>query len=640
MPWPTTSLLEDGATRRTKLVRRGGVALIAALLALGACSGGGDEKSASTSSSPRATTPAAEVELNPAVPTIELPRYQPDAAVRLTMSATQPLFLYNVYVNDGPELVDEVVARWPEDLLGYLGFQVVFPAHDKTPEAERAAALDRFLVRTDAARIPALVQTAVFTGATGPTPDELDAAFAKHPSLVGVSVAELSVDVTTVITGLTDSLKDLVAENIETAVRNRGLFLWADMGYLTPQVFVNVGADARLYKLMSEHPDNIIIQVKQNGAGSRFTSMSAAFGFFASGVASNWGINSEDWIWYEASLERLYGPQVPGGMTAAGMVRSEYINRARRTYPEALFGSEMLIAASEGATVYSIEHPHRGTVDPTINGDSPAGPEVVFPLFRRLIAGRLIPDRATVLERLRVAFQPSDAAPAAFASDLAFSGLYGPEGCTDSDRQSCAQRQWLPSTGRYGIIPTIPALTPADVAARFTTVMPPPGGTDEQRQAELNPLFPEPTTTGTSWIAPGGPAGTWFVANPHENQDVTSDVTIPLSGGSELHAVIGPQSFATVDTRNGVSILVDNFRTDSDRLWDQAPSEDELEKIGLDQVGAAAPAETVVDYTVGSGAKRPRLQHTGGELREEWDAASGRLTVTITHRGPVVVRFA
>lgn len=59
----------------------------------------------------------------------------------------------------------------------------------------------------------------------------------------------------------------------------------------------------------------------------------------------------------------------------------------------------------------------------------------------------------------------------------------------------------------------------------------------------------------------------------------------------------------------------------------------------LDQVGAAAPAETVIDYTVGSGAKRPRLQHTGGELREEWDAASGRLTVTITHRGPVVVRF-
>ncbi|MEZ5322167.1 MAG: glycoside hydrolase family 98 domain-containing protein [Microthrixaceae bacterium] len=605
------------------------VALMVVASLLGGCSGNdaGERAGAARDRSPDVV-----------VPRIALPRYTDDGPVRLTMSATRPLFLYNVYVGDGPKVVDEVVARWPKDLQGYLGFQIVFPAHDKTPETERAAVLDSFLARTDAARIPAIVQTAVFTGVTGPTAAELDRSFTAHPSLVGVGIAEFSVDVQTVVSGLSDAQKDLIVDNIGTAVRNHGLFLWADMGYLGPQVFVNAGADERIHTLMSEHPENIVVQVKQNGAGSRFTSMSAAFGFYVAGVAANWGINSEDWIWYEASLERLYGPQVPGGMTAAGMVRSPYVNRARRTYPEALFGTEMLVAASAGATVFSIETPERGTVDPKIEGESPAGPNVVFPVLRRLIAERLIPDRATVLGRTHVAYQPRSGAPGALTSDLAFSGLYGPEGCTDADRLSCAQRQWLPSTGRYGLIPVLPALTAPDVAKRFDAVVEPIEGSDGQRRAIVDPLVPAPAAHGTSWIAPAGPTGTWFVANPNENRDVTSDATIPLGRGVELHGVFGPHTFAMVDARTGVSVLVDNFRTDSDRLWDDAPTEDQLARIGLDDVGAAPPAETVLVFSLPDGVRRT-LRHEGGEVREAWDSTAHRLTVTVRHRGPVTLEL-
>jgi len=233
----------------------------------------------------------------------------------------------------------------------------------------------------------------------------------------------------------------------------------------------------------------------------------------------------------------------------------------------------------------------------------------------------------------------ADAAPAAFATDLAFSGLYGPEGCTEADRQSCAQRQWLPSTGRYGIIPTLPALTPSDVVDGFDTVIEPLGGSDDQRRAAFDPLFPEPATRGTSWIATGGPEGTWFLANPNENQDVTSDATIPLPDGSELHAVVGPHTFAIVDRRDGTSILVDNFRTDSDRLWDQAPTEEELEEIGLDEIGPAPDAETVIELTVPDGGDRPRLRHVGGTVEETWDAAGSRLTITISHRGAVTLQL-
>lgn len=630
----TVSAIGSGR-RRWSLI---GVALLVLVSLVAGCSGddSGDDNGSSTTDSTQ-TDEAQPIATS--VPGIDLPRYVDDGSIRLTMSSEQPLFLYNAYVADGPEVIDEVVAKWPEDLLGYLGFQIVFPAHEMIPEADRAAALDEFLERTDAAQIPALVQTAVFLGETGPNGEELDAAFAEHPSLVGVSIAEFSVDVQTVITGLTDVQKDMIAERIDIAVRNDALFLWADMGYLTPQVFVNAGADERLYQLMSDNSENIVVQAKQNGAGSRFTSMAAAFGFYAAGLAGNWGINSEDWLWYEASLERLFGPQVTGGMTAAGMTRSPYLNRARRTYPEALYGTEMLVAASAGATVFSIEAPERGTVDPTIEGDSPAGPNVVFPTLRRLIADRLIPDRETVIARTPVAYQPAEATPAALANDLAFSGLYGPEACADVDVTSCAQRQWLPSTGRYGLIPIIPALSPPEVAARFKAVMEPLGGTDDERRAALDPYFPEPAATGTSWIVQGGPADTWFFANPNENQDVTTDATIPLSDDIELNAVIGPHTFAVVDDRDGVSMLISNFRTDSDVLWDQAPTEEELEEIGLDEVPTAPVAETVLEFSLAEGSKRPRVRHEGGEVEEVWDAATSSLTLTITHRGPVAIRL-
>lgn len=576
------------------------------------------------------------------VPTLEMPRYR-TSGLRLQVTPAEPLAIYNVYPSGTqPELIDDVVRLWPEDLLPYLAIQIIPAGLDELPHEQQVSALDEMLDAADAAEVPVILQTMTFSGPKGPGDDAVDAAFDEHPSLVGIGVAELSADYQASISGLKADQRIELAKRIRQAARHDALLLWADMGYLGPQVFVDAGADETLYPLMREHRDNIIVQVKQNGLGRRFGTSSAALGMYLSGLAGAWGINSEDWLWWEASLEQLGEPQVPGGLTAAGMVRSDFPTRSRLTYPEALFGTEMLVTAASGGSVFSIEAPWRGTIDPDGTGDlSPAGEQVVFPVLRRLIAEQLIPDRDTVVARTSLALQPDDHDDPALATDLVFSGLYGPEGCTEDDRLVCAQRQWLPSTGRYGVVPTLPVLADETTTDAFPLVLTPTEAADRDR-AELGDLAaaPGPRATGDAWAAPAAGTDTWFVANPNESDDVRTAFALPAiegAGGVEISGELPRHGFAMIDGRNGLSILVDDYRTDSDRLWTDAISEEALGDLPQDEVGDAPPDTTELSLAFGPGGERPRLTVDGGDADtdESWDPGTGTLTVTISHRGPV-----
>lgn len=625
---PTPVRTETG--RISWAVRAALPVLVALALTAAGCSGSDGGSPVTPKSAPTTADPGPG-----------LPRYRTDG-LRLEVSPTRPLVIYNVYPTGAqPELVDEVVALWPEDLLPYLAIQVVPNGMDHLSPAEKSAAVDSMLTATDKARVPAILQTLTLFGNEGPDDAAVDAAFDAHPSLVGIGVAELSAAFAASVGGLQDDQRAELAKRIEQAGRHRGLLLWADMGYLGPQVFVDAGADPVLYPLMRRYRDNIIVQVKQNGLGRRFGTQSAAFGMYLSGLAGAWGINSEDWLWWEASLQRLGDPQVPGGLEATGMVRSPYQLRARLTYPEALFGTEMLLVAASGGSVFSIEAPERGTVDPAgTAGISPAGQNVVFPVLRRLIRGHLIPDRSAVESRVKLALHPATRDDPALATDRVFSLLYGPDGCTDADRLSCAQRQWLPSTGRYGIVPTLPALADADVVSRFPAVMTP----SEALEAGTAPVQEKATVsdsgTGDSWAVPAVGADTWFVANPNENEDERSTFELPAlarTGHVRLGGDLGRHTFVMLDGRAGLSLLVDNYRTDSDRLWDENISEEALAKLPLDEVGTAPPDTTTLTFTYPTGTHRPELKVSGATADQKWDAGSARLTLTFAHRGPVEI---
>ena len=623
--------VESGPSIHHRPVRRSSLALVLVLVAAliaGGCSGS-DEKDESRPAENTTTT----------APALTLPRYRTEG-IRLAVSNTEPLVIYNVYPSGAePELIEQVVDLWPEDLLPYLAIQIIPNGFDELTLPERAEAVDVMLDAADKAQVAVILQTFTLFGDEGPGEAAVDAAFDEHPSLVGIGVAELSAKYETSMGGLQDDQRVALAERIEQAARHDAILLWADMGYLGPQVFVDAGADETLYPLMRKHRDNIIIQVKQNGLGRRFGSQSAAFGLFMSDMASAWGINSEDWLWWEASLQRLGDPQVPGGLTAAGMTRSEFQVRARLTYPEALFGTEMLLVAASGGSVFSIEAPQRGTIDPLGTGElSPAGENVVFPVLRRLINDRLIPSRAEVQSRVRLALQPADRDDPALGTDLVFSELYGPDGCTEADRLTCAQHQWLSSTGRYGIVPTLPALADPEIADRFATVMTP----SEALAAGGDQIGPKAQTTdpasGDAWAVRAVGDDTWFVANPHENEDVRATFELPAIAGAanvEVGGDIARHTFVMVDGRDGLSLLVNNYRTDSDRLWDENISEDAIAKMNQDEVGDAEPETTTLTFTYPSGTARPKVTAKGATLKESWDDKSNTLTVKFTHRGPV-----
>lgn len=605
--------------------------LVVATVVAVACSGSGDgarETPAPTRAPGTAPAPS-------------LPRYRTDG-LRLRVSPSQPLAIYNVYPSRAqPELIRQVVALWPKDLLPYLAIQIVPNDMDDLSPAGKADAIDAMLDASDEAQVPVILQTLTLFGNEGPEEKAVDAAFEAHPSLVGIGVAELSADFDAAIGGLKDDQRTELADRISQAARHDAVLLWADMGYLGPQVFVDAGADPTLYRLMREHRDNIIVQVKQNGLGRRFGTQSAAFGMYLSGLAGAWGINSEDWLWWEASLQRLGGPQVPGGLGADGMVKSPYQTRARLTYPEALFGTEMLLVAASGGSVFSIEAPQRGTIDPAGTGEiSPSGKHVVFPVMRRLIRDRMIPGRQVVESRVRLALRPETRDDPALAMDRVFSELYGPGGCTDADRLACAQRQWLPSTGRYGIVPTLPALAGDGVVGRFPTVMTPSAALEAGASAVAGKAAVAGAATGSSWAAPAVDADLWFVANPNENEDLRSSFRLPAlaeAGGVRLGGELGRHAFVMVDGRSGLSLLVDNYRTDSDRLWDENISEAALAALPQDEVGDAAPDTTELTFDYPAGADRPEVKVSGAKAVERWDAGAARLTLRFRHRGAVEI---
>jgi len=575
--------------------------VLTAMVALSGCSKSSDEDE-----------PAVGLDATATVAPPAMPRYA-TKGIRLTASAEKPLFVYNVYPSGAqPELIDDVVKLWPKDLLAYLAIQIVPNDMEKLSDSERSEAID--------------------------------AAFEDHPSLVGLGLAELSADYQTAVTGLQQGQADALAATIDSATRHDGIVLWADMGYFGPQVFVSAGADQTLYDLMRKHHRNMIVQVKQNGSGRHFGTQSAAFGLYLAGLADTWGLNSEDWLWWEASLQRLGDDQVPGGLTAEGMARSEFQTRARFTYPEALFGTEMLTIAAAGGSVFSIEKPERGTIDPGGTGKiSPAGSQVVFPVLRRLLHNAMIPDRATVQRRVRLAFQPADANDPALAGDEVFSSLYGPEGCTDEDRLTCSQRRWLPSTGNYGIVPTLPVLAGDDVTGRFAQVLTPTAALAEPTATlDSAATTSGPHATGTSWAVPAVDE-VWFVANPHENNiDTTTTFTLPAlneAGRVEVGGTLSPYDFAIVDGRSDdLSILVDNYRTDSDQLWDDDISEADLANKPLDALPPAPSDTTVLTFSYPKGSERPNLLVMGATSSDQsWDADRSRLELTIQHRGPVTI---
>jgi|GEM_PF-74025 len=580
------------------------------------------------------------------------PCAQSTVGFRVEISATKPLFVWNLYGD--PSAVGKIAARLPEDVKPFFAFQFV-PAEPYDFSDAWKASVEAMLAAADLAGVPMFVQVEHGNTRNPATADYWRAQFGAHPRFLGLVFAEL-VWSGLGLTGLDDDYMSRLAAALEIVAAHGGYVLWQDMAddrpgawQEIPHVFVKAGGNAGLMAAFRQYGAHLILQDKHNGSGKRFVGPAAAMGFWTSCVAANWGVNSEDWLWWEAGFSTPFAPD-PENPKQGPDWSSVF------SFPDALFGLDWLADLAGGATVFSLEAPFHGFGDAA--RFSPAFERVLLPLIRLILAEHLIPTRDEVVAKVKVAYQPEHDHPPELWGDELFRGLYGPS------RRSLFE--WLPSTGRYFYVPILPVLSTADERARFPEVVDSTRWATEltgldAKQAFFDARYPA-VGEGDAWVV--GFPGRWFVLNPNENQDVTATFRFPLhDAGLTLSGSFGPHTLAVVLARaDGLDVHLSNFRIDTlADVWSRPPltgddvsayldayyadpTDHALRRSRLAVEGLAAKAhveveagpETLVADRFEDGAHRLDVDHNGPvTLRLRWSPATYGATLDDLHRHPV-----
>ncbi len=555
-----------------------GAVLVSMSLVVTGCTSGEDTPVdvTTTTANPLETTTSSSAVPEPSTPRL----VASPTALRFPVDNQHPTFIHNVYLSDNSvaELA-HVRELWPDDLEKYLTVQLVLKSQPPDPAEVITPKIDAVLTAADGFDLPIIVQVAALDTWTGPAAGVLDDMMKRHTSFAGVAAAEFSAPIAQAVGGLTDADMLLLISLINLAAQNRAYFLWQDMGYLGPHVFVDAGINPALFKAISEHSENVIIQAKRNGALKRLVTSSAALGLWLSGSVGNWGVNSEDWIWWESGFEKRFAPQVAGALTVAGFPRSPRPTSSRLSYPESMFGIEMLVAAGSGATVFALESPTRGYGDTSKPSPmaSAAGREVVFPVIRAIVEKSLISPIENVRGANPVALRPNRRDQIEFNSDEVFRDVLTPAECGGTS-MDCARAQWLPKSSQYGALPIVPALDWSATAGDWKPKLIEGAvlADSAQRVAQIKAAF-ERTDHGTSWSTEVG--GNWLVVNPNENSDVATTLHV-VPHGVFLEATLPAHCFLIASPNGkGMSIYVNNFRTS--QSWWTAASDDGAEAAYL-----------------------------------------------------------
>ncbi len=368
---------------------------------------------------------------------------------------------------------EAVLTFWalPEDIKP---FAVIYIDEGPTylNPAEQLAFWDEFLNYTDEYNVPVVLQSECFCTNKEREPftqEELSGVFKAHESMMGFVQVELSTNgvtnehlATDVITndmGVNKNILARLKSCIKACAENGGLFIWQDMEYIywKKNNYVNhILKDRELYDLLKANTENVIIMDKHNGHGRHFASQSNIMGCWLDDVCGNWGVNLENFLWYEEGFTEYddlgLKPNEPG---------FAYTSK----YPPALYGIDMIADLVGGATVYAIEGTFsRGGLYYWVNGNvvmTPTFYDVLYPFYRMVLDGA-VPSKDQVKEKVKVAYKMTN--PVSYplrGNDAHFlQGLYCDSFTFFQEKFEniyfdCT-KTWVPSTGRYFVVPILP----------------------------------------------------------------------------------------------------------------------------------------------------------------------------------------
>lgn len=550
--------------------------------------------------------------------------------LRREFSPDRPFFMFNVYMGTDAASADRLAALIPADFKPYFGVQLVgkYPYDNDEEHLEWVRQMVDAFTAND---IPTLVQAEAFNTRSDIPMTFYESLFDRSPLFLGIVFAELSASGLS-IEGMDADYEQRIVRAVETVAAHNGFFMWQDMGYEWSEMtlesghpFVEAGASTLLFDLFSRLGRHVILIDKHNGDGKRFQGPAAAMGWWSSGLVNSWGVNSEDWIWWEGGWGTLFGPHCEFPKGCDGTL-------ARWNFPLVMTGMDWLADLAGGASVFSIEV---GFANGDFSKPTPAFTNVQLPFMRMVINNNLLISREEFRTYSRVAYQPSGPWGFDMHHDDIFKGLYGPE--IDS------LREWLPSTGRYNYLPILPTLAGPEVKALYHEVV----GTDyweanwkDNQQAKID-WFNERyrAVEGDSWVVNNGTG--WFMMNPNENVDIATTFSfklinrphITLSGTFEPHTLA-----VAVEKPTGITIWLSNYRIDGQGMLDQFgadgifdaymadPWDDGLRRTELTMTGTA-PDPSSVEFTCSDNFTR------------NVEAVDDRTIVTIDHNGPVVINI-
>ena len=288
--------------------------------------------------------------------------------------------------------------------------------------------------------------------------------------------------------------------------------VWAE---LTDQWAVLAG-DAEFISAIAGYKDYFVPVWKATLPEGAHRAQSALLGLWLSGMVSNWGVHADGWWW-----------SYPGFC--------EHTLEATQDTPASLYCLVWMTGLSAGATVYNIENSWNIWNPPGRLTDKMQ--RVILPLIREMASRGLIPEKEQVRQKARVACQPGSAdLKPLFENTYTVRNPY----------------QFIPATGRYYWIPTLPDYVPQSVLDLFDEVL----GSDVFDKPDVirsifDRHYPE-QPEGNAWAVKVG--GRMFAMQSHENkaqeQTFAFELARPfvrLKGILDSHAyVIAKQEAATL----------------------------------------------------------------------------------------------
>ena len=516
----------------------------------------------------------------------------------------------------------------PDDLRPYASMHV---------DADHSDSLQK-LEDFDARGLSIVLQTEFWNSHTRDwvvTPETLDELLRTYQHIIAVSVVEMS------CAGLNETQLVRILELAEVCSRYGVYLIWEDMGYPDrPHVFAKAGADPRFIAFLREHPDVIIFQDKVNGWGQYHLTRSLAMGYWLTGQSPAWGINVEDFWWYEQGYTFLYGESE--GRAYQDNLRKRfgdfYLNLCVTLMefgcPEALMGQILAPALLQGACIVSFEV--EGRMIAYKNTLTPLFKRVLLPLHKMAVEEGLISSKEQVRDKIRAAYILDDWQSPLYRepSEEPFIDLYAPREALDKVKKDNSSGSILQRTGRYFVIPVVPAFARSEAETVFGETLD-SRTVPSDKKAWFDERYPENFNTDACVFYVGDH---WLISHTLENaysQQNFRDVAVgswQISGELEPHTYIVGRLYP-----DELRLHLNNFRSDSAKGVFNNPSfsgsrylaeyimDDQCRFIGEERVTRlrAAKAETI--------------EITGG--RAVMERQDDGFVLTVYHNGPVDIRI-